>query len=238
MPLEPLASQKKADYVIEQIALAIQEGQFKVGEQLPPERELAVMLNVGRSSIREALGILQTAGVVNVKHGTGTFVRSQPSPHLFSRPFSYLTSGGEGLVQLTSARHALEQGLAYVAASQREELGVNSMSEAVEAMRAAARKDDIDAFLDADILFHKGLAQASGNSVLESMEQGLLTSLDSTEYRKLRRAYYGEDSQKLEDFIKVHRQLYTAIRSGDKLAAVEAVHQHYSEVVAPLIDRE
>src|SRR5207237_387215 len=76
--------QSLPDAVMAEIQRAFIHGGWKIGEQLPPERELAKQLSVGRSSLREAMQGLQTMGLVEVRHGVGTFLASEPGKWLLS----------------------------------------------------------------------------------------------------------------------------------------------------------
>ena len=77
--LKPVATTRLYVQIARQIAAAVQQEQFKVGDRLPPERTLAEELNVSRASVREALSALEILGIVESRTGNGTFVRRLPT---------------------------------------------------------------------------------------------------------------------------------------------------------------
>ena len=238
MPLfKPLSAEKKAEYVARQILEALADGRLRAGERLPPERELAAMFNVGRSSVREALTMLQIAGVLEVRHGSGTFVRDMPDPHLLYQSLRTDLASGEDFADLTVARHAFETGLLPLAAEQREPEGMHEMESAVRRMEEAERTRNTRQYLDANIQFHIGLARATGNRTLTAVAVQLHGMLSTPSMQQLREFFYSREFDRISRYVAIHRDLYNAVGRGNVEAARQALHQHYANVAAPLIDR-
>jgi GntR family transcriptional regulator, transcriptional repressor for pyruvate dehydrogenase complex len=104
------------DTVMAEIQRVFVKRNLKVGDRLPPERELARQLSVGRSSLREAMQGLQTMGLVEVRHGVGTFFTSEPSRWLLSPLRFSNTSARRLFAELIEARLLVEVRLAALAA--------------------------------------------------------------------------------------------------------------------------
>jgi len=104
------------DTVMAEIQRVFVKRNLKVGDRLPPERELARQLSVGRSSLREAMQGLQTMGLVEVRHGVGTFFTSEPSRWLLSPLRFSNTSPRRLFAELIEARLLVEVRLAALAA--------------------------------------------------------------------------------------------------------------------------
>jgi len=234
---KPLPAQKKAQYVAQQILEALEAGRLRAGERLPPERELAAMFNVSRSSVREAMTMLQIAGVLDVRHGSGTFVRAMPDPHLLYQTLRTDLAGGDEFLDLTVARHAFETGILPLAAEEREAEGLQEMTGALERMEAAAQARDIRGFLDANVQFHIGLARATGNRTLTAVAGQLHGLLTTPGMLQTREVFYRQEFQRLERALALHRDLYVGVAAGDEARAGEALHRHYVNVAAPLIQR-
>ena len=234
---KPLSAQKKAEYVAQQILEALVDGRLRAGERLPPERELAAMFNVSRSSVREAMTMLQIAGVLDVRHGSGTFVRSMPDPHLLYQSLRTDLASGDDFADLSAARHAFEMGILPLAIEEREPEGLQEMEAALRRMEEAARTRNTRLFLDANVQFHIGLARATGNRTLAALAGQLHGLLSTPSMKKLREFFYSREFDRVIRYLAIHRDLYDAVARGDLEAARQAVHQHYANVAAPMIER-
>ena len=104
------------DTVMAEIQRVFVKRNLKVGDRLPPERELARQLSVGRSSLREAMQGLQTMGLVEIRHGVGTFFTSEPSRWMLSPLRFSNTSPRRLFAELIEARLLVEVRLAALAA--------------------------------------------------------------------------------------------------------------------------
>lgn len=137
----------------------------KVGERLPPERELAKQLSVGRSSLREAMQGLQTMGLVEVRHGVGTFFTSEPGKWLLA-PLSLQGTPPRRLFgELIEARLLVEIRLAERAAERATDEDIARLREAAQKRAHAKRGQYLESGLD----FHLAIAAAAHHTVLASM---------------------------------------------------------------------
>ena len=144
---------------------ALAQGGLKVGDKLPPERDLAKRLSVGRSSLREAIQGLQTMGLVEVRHGVGTFFTSEPGKALLSPLRFHPTSPRRLFSELTEARLLIEVRLAEQAAERATGEDIARLREAAD-QRANARRGQ---YLERGLEFHFAVAEAAHNTVLASM---------------------------------------------------------------------
>lgn len=141
------------------------QGGLKVGERLPTERELAKHLAVGRSSLREAMQGLQTMGFVEVRHGVGTFLISEPGKWLLS-PLQYNGTPPRRLFgELIEARLLVEVRLAERAAEHATDADLRRLREAAQ-KRAHAETGQ---YLERGLDFHLAIAAAAHQTVLSSM---------------------------------------------------------------------
>jgi GntR family transcriptional repressor for pyruvate dehydrogenase complex len=164
MPFETIRKASAPEMVAEQILSMIEAGEVLPGEKLPPQRELAKLLGVGRSSVREAINALTVMGYLSALHGKGTFVReSLPTMDDSVANLNKALAAG-GLVNLMEARELLEVASAKLAAERADENQIERLKSTLLAMQNTP--EDYDSFLVADIAFHKTISEATLNVVI------------------------------------------------------------------------
>lgn len=157
--------------VAHQIKRLIASGQLKPGDQLPTERQLEARLKVGRSSIREALRSLETMGLVVIRHGSGTYVTDANAENLATELAAQIIKAEGDPADLMEARRLIEPEIAALAAQRARPEDLAALHEAVERMQGEAEANRGDR--EPDIAFHKALAKAAQNPVLEQLAGGL-----------------------------------------------------------------
>jgi GntR family transcriptional repressor for pyruvate dehydrogenase complex len=214
----PEQSAGPTERVIAYLRGAIERGDLKAGDQLPPERELAQQFGVSRPTVRSVLKTLAAMGVVQIRQGAGTFMTAGP-PTLDSAPLTYLAAlHGFTRHQMFEARMALEATVAALAAERATATSLIAISESTTAMFASL--DQPDLFLDYDIQFHRAIAAAADNPVLAAM-----VDMVSAMFLQLRRRTIGHAID-LKIAADEHRQIYLAIRSNDPAGARELMASH------------
>ncbi|GLL16267.1 GntR family transcriptional regulator [Pseudonocardia halophobica] len=160
--IEPVRRLKVADSVAEQLELMITRGDFKPGDKLPPERALADQFGVGRSSMREAIRVVEANGMLRTDHGIGVFVvsssRRQPDLSQLLELDEYTVS------ELFEVRITLERDAAGLAARRASPEEAAELQDVLTAMADPGLSDDAFVALDADL--HRGIARLTKNSLL------------------------------------------------------------------------
>jgi len=154
-----------AEEVAQQLQEQIQAGKYQVDHKLPIEPELTREFGVGRSSVREALRILENSGIVRVQHGVGTFVVSATAAiePLAKRLLAATTE------DVQEVREILEVKIVEKAALNRTEEDLSTMRNFLDIRGEAANQDNFNEWLKADINFHTAVADASKNPVLAEL---------------------------------------------------------------------
>jgi GntR family transcriptional regulator, transcriptional repressor for pyruvate dehydrogenase complex len=204
--------------VVSHIQKLIETGVLKAGNKIPPEREFAAQLKISRASLRAGIGYLAAMGVLNVRHGVGTFVAEEaPALHSFSM---HLLSAVRGFKpkQMFEARLLLEGGLAAMAAERGGDLHFALMAEEVTEMFATF--DDPQEYLIHDVRFHRAIADAAGNPILAVLMETVVGAMYDARRRTV------EQSSDLRQSAEMHRTIYRAIRARDAAAARKAMEQH------------
>jgi len=206
-----------AELVVNVLRGQIEKGLLKPGDRLPPERELAQRIGVSRPSVRAGLRSLAAMGVVQTKHGSGTYIAN--TPQLDSRPLGLLAAlHGFTPEQMFEARRVLEVGVAGLAAERATPEQIAAMAEEVTGMFASV--DDPEAFLRHDIRFHRAIAMASGNPILASLVEMVSSLYFEHRRRNLPR---GRD---LREIAATHRAIYHAVRAHDVERARKEMSVH------------
>jgi GntR family transcriptional repressor for pyruvate dehydrogenase complex len=207
-----------AERVVMHIERLIQGGLLKPGDRLPAERELARHVRVSRPSVRAGLRSLAAVGIVESRHGAGSFITAGP-PRLSTGPLSLMAAlHGFTRDDMFDARRVLELGAAGLAAERATGDDLATMSEEIAGMFASL--EDGQEFLLHDVRFHRAIALASHNPVLAA-----LVELVSTMVYERRRLTV-ERARDLKESADMHRRIYAAIREKDAGRAREEMSRH------------
>lgn len=203
--------------IADQIRELIDQGGFEAGTRLPPERDLAQQLGVSRPSLREAMIALDIEGTVEIRSGSGVFVRRRPERN--ARPTASL---GDSPSELMQARAALEGSAVVLACAHATEDAVQRLREIVEAMRREITRNRTP--LDHDRQFHLTIAEMSGNFVMVRLIGEMFESRHSPISAKLSSRY--ENTRTWNLALKEHEAILRAFETRDPLAAQIAVLSH------------
>ncbi|MCP2635914.1 FCD domain-containing protein [Microbacterium sp. HD4P20] len=193
-------------------------GSIDPGTRLPPERQLASTLGVGRSAVREALAALEILGIVDVRPGSGTYLRGTASELLPQTLRWGLLIGRKSTTELLDLRSGLEIYVARLAAARAEASARAALAASMERMRADVA--DLKAFARADRDFHNALATAADNETLVD----LLHVVRSLLQVYADRAVHDEDEARTA--VAEHDAVYRAVEAGDEDAAASAMAAH------------
>jgi GntR family transcriptional regulator, transcriptional repressor for pyruvate dehydrogenase complex len=192
------------------------------GDKLPAERELAEILGVSRSSIRDAMRSLELVGLVEPRQGAGTVVR-EISPDVLVTPISNILAHKRQLVgELLDFRKMLEPPLAARAAKNATADKISEMDEILRRQHEKFSRGELA--IEEDNQFHYSIARASGNSVVLKVLDTLMDLLRETRALSLQRKGRPQKS------IAGHRRILSAIKRRDAGAAETAMRQHIQDV--------
>ncbi|MGH9605531.1 MAG: FadR/GntR family transcriptional regulator [Terracidiphilus sp.] len=204
--------------VVNHVRALIENGALQPGDRIPPEREFARTLKISRASLRTGIGYLAAMGVMKVRHGVGTFVADGP-PEFGKASLGFLGAlHGFQSWQMFEARIILESNLAGLAAERGKEEHHAALAEEVAEMFAA--ETNPSEYLIHDVIFHRIIAQASGNPILAAV----METITSTMYDKRRKTV--EHATDLRESAEMHRAIYRAIRGRKPSEARKLMEQH------------
>lgn len=196
----------------------ISRGTLEPLERLMPERELAEIYSVSRSTVREALNLLSKEGLVEIKRGSGTYVSSiqNKDPGL-----SQLVANARPL-EMIDARFALEPHLCRLAVLHARASDLDAMERLIETMENNIT-DPIE-FSVADKEFHSLLAKSTGNSLLIWFNDQIASVRNQEEWARMRHLTLHTDTMSV--YNKQHRQILNAIRTREPERAATLMKEH------------
>ncbi|CAB3391428.1 FadR/GntR family transcriptional regulator [Kyrpidia spormannii] len=217
--------------VVAQLKQLMVEGKLRPGDKLPPERELAQLMNVSRTSIREAFKEMATLGLVHIRHGQGVFV-AEPSLQVVSDQLSALVRVNLTRVkELFEIRKVLETQTVRWVADRAPMERIQELATTVEETWRQAEQGRLDPALAArrDEEFHHALAVDSGNGVLAYIMNGLMHLLGESRQASL--AIPGRAARSVEQ----HREIVHRLLERDAEGAARAMHDHLASVEAAIL---
>ncbi|MDR6376322.1 FadR/GntR family transcriptional regulator [Paraburkholderia caledonica] len=200
----------------------IEDGTYEPGQALPAERDLARQLGVGRSSVREALIALEIAGRVEIRTGTGVFVRQLDA----SREQALVQDAAFSVADLLSARAMIEGEIAALAAKNGTGKQRRLLTRIIGNLEAQSVNDA--AFLEEDRRFHLLISEMTGNPLLTEVMTMLWNKRYSPVFTHLE-AFYA-DKQITLAMNADHRRIGEAILNRDARAAKTAMRAHLRNV--------
>ena len=221
MPFQAIESQRMYQQIAGQIGTMIRDGEYKAGDRLPPERDLARAFGVSRNVVREAMVALELAGLIEVRVGAGTFVLSSTADSSYE--FAGLSGGdpGPGPFDLLSARHLIEGEIAAQAAANATQKNLPPILETVERMESETLP--YRAGRHWDRLFHARVAESTQNAMLVSVVDFLWQRKHDPLFETMN-AHVLKPNHRIN--AAAHRRIYEAIAAGDARAARAAMHAH------------
>src|SRR5712692_9012298 len=225
--IEPIKKTRIPEEIADRIRLLILDGTFPPGRPLPSERALAVRFGVGRGSIRDAFRMLEMIGLLETRHGQGTFPRELTVDRLVARLASVLTYRRDLQDELMDVRRMFEPAVARVAATRATEEDLADLQRVLETQRRKLKTGQ-SAIVE-DTAFHAVLARATRNRVVVRIMETLNDLL--VESRKLALKQEGRP----EGSIKGHEVVVAALQGRDADGAARAMREHIDQI-AGLLD--
>lgn len=221
-PFEPIERESVAEKVAQRILTMIRTGSLKPGDQLPPERELAVAMQVSRPSVREALRGLSILGVVRIRQGGGAFISSLDAAALLEPLSFYMELDSYNVDALYDARILIETGVARRAAMRMAPEAVERLRQMLPAQERLT--GDAVGFRVSDQEFHTIIWQGADNPFLHRVAAGLYVL--GMEYRRIASETPGVLAQSYLD----HLAIVEALASRDPDATATAMRTHMENV--------
>jgi GntR family transcriptional repressor for pyruvate dehydrogenase complex len=209
--------------VFEQVLSRLQEhvvaAGLTAGDRLPSERTLAERLRVSRASLKQAIVVLEVQGLVEIRHGGGTYLRADS---LAPEPVAALEARRQRLPDVLEAREAIETKLAQLAALRRTDEDLALIEAALETMRAEIATGQLGA--DGDRQFHEAITRAARSTLLAKFMQEMTNQIAESRQESLHQP--GRPTKSLAQHVRIAE----AIRRQDGRGAATAMRRHLETV--------
>jgi GntR family transcriptional repressor for pyruvate dehydrogenase complex len=227
LTLQPVPQTSLVDTVVERLRAIIDDGRLQSGDRLPTESELGRQLGVSRTVLREAVGRLESLGLVTVQRGRGMFVGDQGSVSQCARLVrSALAVSSKELVQFTEFRSAIECYAARRAAESANDADVTELLRLSKDIDNESKSDE--AAMRADFEFHRRLMAITGNELMRSVLEVIQEFVFASMLRTTPKPRDREASRRR------HRLIVEAVRARDPDAAEKAVSAHMEHTLRML----
>ena len=216
--IAPIKSTRIYEEIVRQVKQMIAEGRLKSGDRLPPERDLAEKFVVSRTSVREALRVLESLGLIEIRAGEGTFVRGVSVESLIEPLALVMAAQREAIGELFEARRVLEPAIAALAAGRATPEEIHEMERILEdqAKEIAAGKTG----LAQDAAFHAAIGTAAHNRAITRIAHAIMDLLTQSREESLNTP--GRPTRSHQD----HRRILQAIARRNATVARQAMLDH------------
>ena len=223
----------RTEQLVRIICADIGKGVFKVGTQIPIESELCSRYQVSRTVLRETMARLKADGIIDVQQGRGSFVLR----HSLRTPFRFdprRASSVQGIIELAELRLGVEGMAAALAARRRTSKQLRQLKLCLAPMDQATR--DIARGRDADVKFHRTIAEAAGNdyyrAFMDYLWQSYELAIEAARANSARSPILSEQAQ------QEHEAIYRAIADENPSLAEDAAKQHIRNAVKRLLGED
>ncbi|UOQ94876.1 FadR family transcriptional regulator [Halobacillus shinanisalinarum] len=215
--MKALKKKRLSELVADEIKAYIKREKLKSGDRLPSVAELVQTLGIGRSSLREALQLLESQGALEVLNGKGTFINDMKPFHI--QVAFEVENEKKFLLETLEVREALERKAVELAVISASEADINQMSLHLKEYVTFIENDERDKANQADAQFHQAIYRAAKNPMLES----IIDSVWDT-FHEFWNVPFGKDDI-FDQSYPFHESLLKAIRERDSDAALQSFRE-------------
>ena len=221
------AVEKKRAYedIVQQVLTLIEDGKLKRGDQLPSERDLTEAFKVSRTTVREAIRILESMKLLQCRQGNGTYVLASSEEALIQPLAAALFKAKDDIRDIFYIRKIVEPHVAHLAAE-------NATPQEIEVLEKILNDQELcigrgESVLETNSLFHNHLAGAAKNHVMERLLLALIDLLHQS-----REEYLMEEERnaRAKRSLEGHKKILTAIKKGDCDVALKSMLQHLEDI--------
>ena len=229
-PFSPIRQSRVSDDIVSQIKYLIREGSLKPGDKLPAERDLAKKLEVGRSSLREAINSLALMGLVEVRQRKGIYVRSVGRTLVTDPLHTLVYEDKDTIAKLYDIRMDIEVAAAAAAADNRSAQQLTIIRSSLHAMKN--KSGECRYCSEDDMHFHITIANATGNFLRVHIIQEIFDLAGGPIKNALARIVADQDN--IKTLYGQHADIVASIADRSATRAGSSMHAHLSWVKAQL----
>ncbi|HEY6797111.1 MAG TPA: FadR/GntR family transcriptional regulator [Kineosporiaceae bacterium] len=220
------AGQTTSGRLVGELTRMIREGRLMAGDRIPAERDLAELIGVSRTSVREALRELELRGMLDRRPGRGTVVVDAPRPDLDAGLLGSVDAAGRMLREVMDLRAVVEPPIAERAATRGTSAEVEALRALVEESEEAVRGggQGYPRYVVLDIEFHLALARMTHNPLLDRL------LAVTNEWMAPSRRSTLQSARRIEVSLAAHKKIYAAVADRDPDGAAAAMREHVNQI--------
>lgn len=224
MELKPIQRRKRVyEHVIDQIKQAIEMGRIRPGEKLPSERVLAEQLCVARTSVKEAVTVLESSGIITVRPGVGMFLKDDSQSQIVFRLSHMIDQRSSDFSDIIELRQAIEGDAAYYATKRMTPEQKKKLTTVYEQLIYSEHQ--VETAIEEDYQFHFTIVEAANNPVLlevmNVIAQKMISGLEES------RVISVNDELLNYEVLQEHKKIYNAIMNNEPEKARNAMWEHH-----------
>jgi GntR family transcriptional repressor for pyruvate dehydrogenase complex len=212
--------------VVNEIFSSISKENLKPGDKLPSERTIAESLEVSRTTVKEAISVLEANGIVSIKPGVGVFLVNQTKKVIQQEMVDALSPGRHNLTELIELRQAIEGDAAYYAAERMTKAQQIELGARYQELRNA--EGDGELAIEEDYAFHKAILNAANNALMLDLMEVISEKVYS--FIRQNRMETMLQPAEIQVVMEEHRLIYEAIMQRDASAAKKAMWEHLHSI--------
>lgn len=224
--LKPIQKGSVSQVIIDRITDALISGELKPGSKIPTENEFSESLGVGRNSVREATKILESFGVLEVRHSEGTFIAEKFSQKMLDPLVYGVIMQNGSMNELLEFKLAFLRSILYLAVEKATQDDINDLQNHYDFLCSTikSKPKDTQAIYDANLEFHIALAKVSNNAFLVQINSVIMKI---SKYSRLVGVSAAIDEHKTEDIANVCHSLLEIVKTRD----VESINPSLNHIL-------
>ncbi|MCZ6671929.1 MAG: FadR/GntR family transcriptional regulator [Verrucomicrobia bacterium] len=230
--LKNISGPRLCDEVVSQLEQQILSGDFQQGDKLPSESILSEQAGVSRRAIRDALKILETKGLIEVRKGSGAFVARNDYDFylnlLIENVSSYLSNARATVANVLQFRVLIEGSAVEALAMKHNPVTISALNENLSRQRDALKNKDIGAYNKTHWKFHAALVEGLDNPIINMLYQQVALLIRDRMMLKSR------DFSVMENSVQEHSSIIEKIEAGDSHGSRQALIRHFDRALANL----
>ena len=221
-----LANKSVVERIVEQITGAIINGELKPGNKIPTELELSKDFNVGRNSIREAINILKTFGIVYIKRSEGTFIADNFRYNMLDPGLYGIILQKDSISEIMQLREVFDNGIMHVAMEIITEKDIKNLKKSFIKLKESilGKNKNIEKILEEDINFHKSLFEMDNNTLLNNIAEYIDRITIPSRTKTIEKII---SEGKENKFIELHWQIIDVIEKKNIDLINKTIKEHY-----------
>jgi GntR family transcriptional repressor for pyruvate dehydrogenase complex len=225
--LQPMSTQSVVERIVERITNAIIQGELKAGDKIPTELELSESIGVGRNSVREAIKILVSLGILQIRRAEGTFVCDHFNDRMLDPLIYGLILEKDASKEIIELRRTFETGILELAVRRATAEHVICLEEELDRLKTTIRNPAVMAehVLEIDMAFHRILVRILGNNLIDRVSNMIERLTIPSRRRTINQILASGNGQRMID---LHAELVDLVRQHDTAGITGAMERHFS----------